>query len=182
MIGVDASEGMLPLAAANIERAGIGDRVELRQGLIENLPVEDHSIDWVISNCVVNLSTDKPAVFREIRRVLKPGGSAVISDIVADHLPDWVKDHSDLYSACVSGAVSEQRYLEMAREAGLEAKVSARMTFDESMVRGMVSEALPIDVDQIAERLEMKRDDLLDMAARDLAGSLSSVRFSFTAV
>jgi arsenite methyltransferase len=180
VVGVDASDEMLPLAEANVERAGLNDRVELRQGLIEALPVEDQSVDWVISNCVVNLSTDKPAVFREIRRVLKPGGCAVISDIVADHLPDWVKDHSDLYSACVSGAVSEERYLDLAGEAGLEGQVMARMTYDESMVRGLIRDALPIDIDEIARRLNVSSDDLLDMASRDLAGSLSSVRFSFS--
>jgi SAM-dependent methyltransferase len=181
IIGVDASEDMLPLAQANIERAGVGAQVELRQGMIEELPVESHSVDWVISNCVVNLSTDKPQVFREIRRVLKPGGSAVIADLVAENLPDWVSAHTDLYSACVSGAVSEQRYLELAREAGFEeAKVTARMDYDESMVRGVISDALPIDIDEIAGRLAMSREDFLDMACRDLAGSLSSVRFSFS--
>lgn len=181
VIGVDASEEMLPLAAANVERAGVGDRVELRQGLIEALPVADHSVDWVISNCVVNLSTDKPRVFREIARVLKPGGTAVIADLVAEELPDWVLAHGDLYSACITGAVSEQRYLQLARDAGLEeASVMARMVYDESLVRGLISDALPIDLDEVAERLAMTREELLDMAARDLAGSLSSVRFRFS--
>jgi SAM-dependent methyltransferase len=182
VIGVDASEEMLALARTNVERAGVGDYIDLRSGVIEALPVDDRSVDWVISNCVVNLSTEKPKVFREMLRVLKPGATAVISDLVAEDLPDWVNAHSDLYSACVSGAVSERRYLELAEEAGFkESSVMARMQYDEALVRGLLTDALPIDVDAIAGRLGMNREDLLDMAARDLAGRVSSVRFCFTA-
>ena len=182
VIGVDASEEMLALAESNAERAGISDCVDLRPGQIEELPVDDRSVDWVISNCVVNLSTDKSKVFQEIRRVLKPGASAMISDLVAEDLPEWVNAHSDLYSACVSGAVSERRYLELAGEAGFtDSSVMARMHYDASLVRGLLSEALPVDIDAVAQRLGMNREDLLAMAASDLAGRITSVRFCFTA-
>ena len=177
VIGIDASEDMLPIASANIDRAGMQDRIDLRLGIIEDLPVENQSVDRVISNCVVNLSTDKPRVFREIHRVLKPGGSAVIADLVADRLPDWVTTHRDLYSACVAGAVSEETYVLLAKQAGFsEVSVIARMTYDESMIRGLITEALPIAVDDIANRLSMTRDDLLDMAATDLAACISSIK------
>ncbi len=181
VIGVDASEEMLALARDHIERAGVTASVELRLAQIENLPVGDNSVDWVISNCVVNLSVDKPRVFREIYRVLKPGARAVISDLVADELPDWVYAHRDLYSACISGAVSEQRYLELAREAGLcDVQVMGRQRYDEGMIRGLICDALPISLAQIADGLGMSEDDLLLMASRDLAGKVSSVRFSFS--
>ncbi len=181
VIGVDASEEMLQMARDHLARADVKAMVNLRQGQIENLPVDSNSVDWVISNCVVNLSTDKPRVFREIHRVLKPGGTAVIADLVADQLPEWVHAHRDLYSACVSGAVSEQRYIELANEAGLsDAVVTARMHYDEGMVRGLIRDALPISLEAVAERLNMGEEDLLAMASRDLAGSLSSVRFSFS--
>jgi SAM-dependent methyltransferase len=177
VIGIDASDEMLPLAKANVERAGMQDRVVLRLGAIEELPVEDRSVDRVVSNCVVNLSTDKPRVFREIHRVLKPGGAAVIADLVADHLPEWVSTHRDLYSACVAGAVSEATYVQLARDAGFdEIEVIARMTYDSAMVRGLIADALPVAVDDIADRLSMAPDDLLEMAGTDLAGCITSIK------
>ena len=182
VIGVDASDEMLPLARANVERAGMLERVDLRLGAIEDLPVEDHSVDRVISNCVVNLSTDKPSVFREIRRVLRPGGSAVIADLVADNLPEWVTAHRDLYSACVAGAVSEKNYLELAREAGFnDVCVIARLNYDAAMIRGLIAEALPVAVDEIARQLSMNQEELLDMAAADLAGCVSSIKLRLLA-
>lgn len=180
VIGIDASSDMLALATANVERAGFSDRVELRQGVIEDLPVEDKSIDWVVSNCVVNLSPDKPEVFREIHRVLKPGGSAIIADLVADDLPDWVTTHSDLYSACISGAVSEQTYLKLAGETGLTAHgVLARMKYDEAMVRHLVADALPVSLEEIAAQLSMPSEALLDMAGKDLADRITSIKVQF---
>ena len=182
VIGVDASDDMLLLARANVERAGMLDRVDLRLGAIEALPVEDQAVDRVISNCVVNLSTDKPRVFREIRRVLRRGGSAVIADLVADHLPEWVTAHRDLYSACVAGAVSEENYLALARAAGFtEVRVIARMDYDGAMIRGLIAEALPVAVGEIAEQLSMTQEQLLDMAAADLAGCVSSIKLRLVA-
>jgi SAM-dependent methyltransferase len=182
VVGVDASDDMLALARANVDRVGLLDRVDLRLGAIENLPVEDHSVDRVISNCVVNLSTDKPRVFREVRRVLKPGGSAVIADLVADRLPEWVTAHRDLYSACVAGAVSEETYLQLARAAGFrEVQVVARMDYDGAMIRGLISEALPVAVADIARQLSITQEALLDMAAADLAGCVSSIKLRLVA-
>ena len=80
--------------------------VEFRLGEIENLPVEDNSIDLIISNCVVNLSPDKDKVFKEAYRVLKPGGRIMVSDIVlTEELPDYIKNNTSAYVSCISGAI-----------------------------------------------------------------------------
>ena len=102
----------------------------MRKGLIEDLPVKSSSVDWVISNCVINLSTEKEKVFSEISRVLKPGGRMVVSDMVGENIPEWLRENKDLYSACVSGVISEEEYLSGLRKAGLEKiKVSERKTY-----------------------------------------------------
>jgi arsenite methyltransferase len=119
IIGVDMTDDMLARARGNA--AGLNaTNVEFRKGRIENLPVDDSSIDLVISNCVINLSTDKPAVFREIRRVLKPGGQFAISDIVLlRELPAKIANDVNSYVGCVAGASLLNDYVLMALEAGL---------------------------------------------------------------
>jgi SAM-dependent methyltransferase len=118
VIGVDMTDAMIAKASENI-RKGKYTNVEVRKGIIEELPVEDASVDWVISNCVINLSPEKPRVFREIARVLKPGGKMLVSDIVATDLPEEIRRSSTLYSSCVSGAISEDEYLAGLRAVGL---------------------------------------------------------------
>jgi arsenite methyltransferase len=130
VIGVDMTDEMIAKAQENI-RAGNFENVEVRKGLIEQLPVESGSVDWVISNCVINLSPEKPKVFREIARVLKPGGRMLVSDIVAKDLPAEVRDVTALYSSCISGAISEEEYLAGLRQAGLvDVEVRDRLVYD----------------------------------------------------
>lgn len=119
VIGVDMTDDMLALARQNAEKRG-ATNVEFRKGRIEKLPVEDASVDYVISNCVINLSTDKPAVFGEIARVLKPGGHFAVSDIVLlKALPEDLAKSVSAYVGCISGASMLTEYLSMALTAGL---------------------------------------------------------------
>ena len=120
VIGVDMTPDMLSKARANAV-TGRYANVEFRLGEIEALPVADASIDVIISNCVINLSPEKPRVFREAFRVLKSGGRLAISDIVAtSELPDEVKNDLALLSGCVSGASHIDALEHMLRAAGFE--------------------------------------------------------------
>jgi len=120
VIGVDMTDDMLSLARANAEKRG-ATNVEFRKGHIEQLPVESNSVDFVISNCVINLSADKPAVFREIYRVLKPGGRFAVSDIVLlKPLPEALAKDISAYVGCIAGASLINDYLNMALGAGLK--------------------------------------------------------------
>jgi SAM-dependent methyltransferase len=118
VIGVDMTPAMLERARANRAKVN-ATNVEFRLGEIEHLPVADASVDVIISNCVVNLSPDKPQVFRDALRVLKPGGRLVVSDLVLTReLGDELKRHVDLYVGCVAGASLKQDYLQLMRDAG----------------------------------------------------------------
>jgi len=119
VIGVDMTDDMLTRARANAAKLG-GTNVEFRKGFIEKLPLEDNSVDLVISNCVINLSVDKPAVFCEIARVLKPGGRIAVSDLVLLHeLPAAVAKSVSAYVGCIAGASLMTDYVSMALDAGL---------------------------------------------------------------
>jgi len=119
VIGVDMTPEMLEKARENA-RKGDYKNVEFRLGEIENLPVADSSVDAVISNCVINLSTDKKRVFQEALRALKPGGRLMVSDIVLlKELPDSIKDSVTAYVGCVAGALLKDDYLKAVKAAGL---------------------------------------------------------------
>jgi len=118
-IGVDMTDEMLALARRNADEAGARN-VEFRKGTIEALPVADESIDVVISNCVINLASDKQAVFAEIARVLRPGGRMGISDIVADDtLTPEQRAERGSYVGCIAGALSFREFRSGLRDAGL---------------------------------------------------------------
>ncbi len=118
VIGVDMTSEMLENARGNA-KVGSYKNVEFRAGEIENLPVEDDSIDVAISNCVVNLSPDKLATYKEVFRVLKPNGRVLISDIVTEgELPEDVRQSFDAWTECIAGAVETQEYLDTIAKAG----------------------------------------------------------------
>lgn len=120
VIGIDFTDAMIRKARDNAEKLGLTN-VEFRQGDIEDMPVSDSIADVVISNCVLNLVPDKRKVFKEIYRVLKPGGHFSISDIVlTGDLPTALKEDAEMYVGCVSGAILKEEYLRLVREQGFE--------------------------------------------------------------
>lgn len=118
VIGVDMTEAMLAKANANKARMG-AENVEFRRGQIEALPVEDASVDVILSNCVINLSPDKPAVFREAFRVLKPGGRLSVSDMVTEgDFSAELRADAARWAECIVGAIDVEKYTGGLREAG----------------------------------------------------------------
>ncbi|MCH8864569.1 MAG: arsenite methyltransferase [Chloroflexi bacterium] len=160
VIGIDMTPEMLEKARENA-RKGNYDNVEFRLGEIENIPAADNSVDVVISNCVINLSPDKPKVFGESFRVLKPGGRLMVSDIVLmKELPEVLRSSIAAYVGCISGALLKEDYLETIRQAGFEdVKILEETTYPvKSMIEDpMVKEVIdklnlsPKDIDENAE-------------------------------
>jgi arsenite methyltransferase len=127
--GLDMTDEMLALARANAEEAGVANAIFLK-GVIEHVPLPNDSVDVVISNCVINLSTDKAAVLTEIARVLRPGGRVGVSDIVAeDRLSPEERAQRGSYVGCIAGALSQSEYEEGLKAAGF-ADVSVAFTHE----------------------------------------------------
>lgn len=132
--GVDMTDEMLALAEANKAKAGVTN-VEFRKGTIEDIPLPDAAVDVVISNCVINLSADKPAVLAEMFRVLVPGGRIGISDVVAeDHLTPAERAERGSHVGCIAGALSTQEYLDGLAAAGF---VDTSVAFTHEVADGM---------------------------------------------
>ena len=155
VIGVDMTTEMLEKARASAERMKVTN-VDFRHGFLEDLPVDDNSIDVTISNCVINLSPNKAKVFREVQRVLKPGGKLAVSDIVTDGpLPEAIKQSLSMWAGCIAGAVDVKEYVAMIEKAGLT-EISITPTFFDKKT---VDEALEELGDQI-DLMLVSQDDL----------------------
>jgi arsenite methyltransferase len=166
VIGVDMTPEMLDKARANARKGGYKN-VEFRLGEIENLPVADGTVDIIISNCVINLSPDKPRVFREAFRALKPGGRLMVSDIVLlKELPEGIKDSIEAYVSCVAGASSRDEYLQAIREAGFQdVELIDQATFPlENFVEDPTSKAV------------MENAKINQSQAKELAAAIASVK------
>jgi SAM-dependent methyltransferase len=134
VIGVDMTAAMIEKARTNKTKMGV-QNVEFRLGEIEHLPVADESVDVVISNCVINLSPDKPQVFREAFRVLRSGGKLSVSDIVTDGpLPEEIKNSLSAWAGCVAGALDASDYIAAIELAGFTDVELKPVYFDKAMI------------------------------------------------
>lgn len=120
VIGVDMTPDMIATAVKNAEKGGYSN-VEFRLGEIEKLPIEDSTIDVIISNCVINLTPDKNKAYQEVYRVLKPGGRILVSDLVTEgFIPPEIRRSFQAWSECVGGAMEKQDYLNTIKNAGFK--------------------------------------------------------------
>jgi arsenite methyltransferase len=133
VLGIDMNEAMIKRAREAAEEYGFKN-VEFRVGEIEDMPIEDATVDAIISNCVINLSTDKPKVFHEAYRVLKPGGRITVSDIVTEGtIPEDIRRDLNSWASCVSGALPEEEYIQNIEEAGFKTpKILTQSYYDTS--------------------------------------------------
>ena len=155
VIGVDMTPAMIEKARANKRKIGV-ENVEFRLGEIEHLPVADGTVDVIISNCVINLSPDKPQVFREAFRVLKPGGRLAVSDIVTDGpLPDAIKKDLSAWAGCIAGAMDYREYIDAIKAAGFEWVEVTPNYWDEEMMDAAVNLMEPI----LKSQVEAARSD-----------------------
>lgn len=152
--GLDMTDDMLALARENQRQAG-ATNVEFLKGEIENIPLPDASVDVVISNCVINLSTDKTRVLQEAYRVLRPGGRFAVSDvIVRGEVPETVRKSMLLWVGCIAGALEENDYRDRLLAAGFtDVELEPTRTYDIEDARVFLTEA-GIEVDQIAPQVE----------------------------
>ncbi len=152
--GLDMTEEMLALARENQRKAGI-ENVEFLKGEIESVPLPNDSVDVIISNCVINLSTDKDRVFAEAFRVLKPGGRLAVSDMVFRGdlalVPESVKTNVQAWAGCIAGALEEQDYLERLRKAGFEkAAIEVTQTYDAKIGSCCDGSSLPAGISLVS--------------------------------
>jgi SAM-dependent methyltransferase len=166
VIGIDMTPEMIEKARGNAKK-GNYTNVEFKLGEIENLPIEDNSVDVVISNCVINLSPDKTRVFMEAFRVLKPGGRMMVSDIVlARELPTEIRNSIEAYVGCLAGAVIKEKYMKTIKEAGFrELKIMGESYFPiECMANDPTAKA-------IVKSLKISKKDI-----NELANSVISIK------
>ncbi len=155
VIGVDMTSDMLDKARENANKGNF-QNVEFRLGEIEHLPIADNSVDVIISNCVINLSPDKPAVFGEAFRVLKPGGRLMVSDIVLlQELPERLKSSAAAYVGCIAGAELKDNYLASIRTAGFEdvSVLEESYAMPETVLKDPVIESVVSDLSMSSDEL-----------------------------
>jgi len=164
VIGVDMTPEMLDRARENARKSG-AENVEFRLGEIENLPVADGSVDVILSNCVINLSTDKPRVFQEAFRVLRPGGRMMVSDLaLTKPLPRAVRESVEAYVACIAGALVKDDYLSAVRQAGFrDVEVLSEKPFPAELV---LEDTL---APEVIKKLNVPREKLMEYVSSVLS-------------
>ena len=166
IIGVDMTAQMIEKARANKAKMGIKN-VEFRLGEIEHLPVADDTVDVIISNCVINLSPDKPQVIREAYRALKPGGRLSVSDIVTDGLlPNEIKNNLSAWAGCVAGALDVKDYIAAIEEAGFEDVELTPVYIDKETI------------DEAAEQLDISIEEVVGSNNETLYRSIFSAKIT----
>lgn len=149
VIGIDMTSAMIEKARANKHNLG-AENVEFRLGEIEHIPAANDTADVVISNCVINLSPDKPQVFREAFRVLRPGGRLAVSDIVTDGpLPEEIKNNLSAWAGCVAGALDASDYVAAIEAAGFVDVELTSVKVDESLIEGAMEQ---LDIEMIKDK------------------------------
>jgi len=148
VIGVDMTDVMVKRAKMNAIKNGYKN-VEFRLGEIEKLPIDNESVNVIISNCVINLSTDKDQVFREAYRVLKTGGRLMVSDLVTEgELPEEVRKSFDAWACCIGGALEKQQYLESIRKAGFkDVQILSQVAYDIDVSRELNGKITSVHVE-----------------------------------
>ena len=154
--GLDMTDEMLALARENQRKAG-ATNVEFLKGTIEAIPLPDNSVDVIISNCVINLSSDKDAVLREAFRVLKPGGRFAVSDVVVrGDVPADIRHSMELWVGCIAGALEEKEYATKLKAAGFaDVEVEPWRIYEVDDARGFLTES-GVDVDRLAAQVDGK--------------------------
>src|SRR5438128_2561581 len=152
--GLDMTDEMLALARENQRKAGAAN-VEFLKGTIESIPLPDNSVDVVISNCVINLASDKNAVLCEAFRVLKPGGRFAVSDVVIrGEMPPEIRRSLELWAGCVAGALQDEEYIAGLNAAGfIDVEVERWRTYQIDDARALLGES-GLNVDQIASQID----------------------------
>jgi arsenite methyltransferase len=154
--GLDMTDEMLSLARQNQQKAGVGN-VEFLKGEIEHIPLPDNSVDVIISNCVINLSSDKDRVLKEAFRVLKPGGRFAVSDVVTrGRVPEGVRQNMLLWVGCIAGALDDYQYVAKLTKAGFDnIGIEPTRVYNIEDARTILS-GQGVDVDAIAPQVEGK--------------------------
>jgi arsenite methyltransferase len=155
VFGIDMTEEMIQRAEENVARTGLAN-ITFLLGEAEDIPLAEGTADWVISNCVINLSPDKERVFGEIHRILKPGGRVLISDIVAENLPSQLRENMSAWSGCIAGAIDENAYLQAVASAG----------FRDINVLDRVEHSLTLTTEAMGEILPEVNDDIVAEAVK----------------
>ena len=152
--GLDMTDEMLALANENKRRAGV-ENVEFLKGEIESIPLPDNSVDVIISNCVINLSADKPRVLREAFRVLKPGGRFAVSDVVRrGDIPEEIAKNVELWIGCVAGALEVEEYKSLLTAAGFQnVDIEPTRVYRVEDARAFLSDA-GIDVETLPKEID----------------------------
>jgi len=168
VIGVDMTPEMIEKAKGNAKK-GNYKNVEFRLGEIEKLPVEDNSVDVIISNCVINLSPDKQSVFKEAFRVLKPSGRLMVSDLVlVKDLPDAIKESVEAYVGCLAGATMKEEYLRHINKAGFQnAEIISQINYPiEAMANDVTAQVIKNNPDIKQEDLLGIKDSVVSIKVR----------------